>query len=236
MTEIINENRKVSVLLGFGILFIPLIFSWFLLRKGHSSISRIFGFGWLVVTLIIALGGGDTSSDIKSYESMLQSEIRNQSQIENPIDQNNFIEIVENYSNQYQQAENDLLKSKARKQRGIETRAFRNVSNWVGIIEEMATTGEGHAYLSIIIPNTNIKIKTWNNTISDMFSNTLIKNGNALYMTIAEMNDDDVIYFSGYFEKSSTNKLDSIEEGSLTEYGSMISPEFIFHFTNIEKI
>lgn len=48
-------KRKVSILLGIGILFIPYVFSWFLLRKGHSKLSRIVGFSWLVLILLVAM-------------------------------------------------------------------------------------------------------------------------------------------------------------------------------------
>jgi hypothetical protein len=42
-----QAQRKVSLLLGLGIFFLPYIFAWFLLRRGYSTLSRILGFGWL---------------------------------------------------------------------------------------------------------------------------------------------------------------------------------------------
>lgn len=48
--------RKVSVLLGAGILFVPYIFSWFLLRKGHTTVARVIGFGWFAVALLMVSG------------------------------------------------------------------------------------------------------------------------------------------------------------------------------------
>lgn len=48
-------QRKVSFLLGLGIFLVPIVFAWFLLRKGHSTLSRILGFGWLGLFLILAL-------------------------------------------------------------------------------------------------------------------------------------------------------------------------------------
>jgi len=44
--------RKVGIPLGIGITIFPLIFSWFLLRNGHSRLARVLGFSWLVVELI----------------------------------------------------------------------------------------------------------------------------------------------------------------------------------------
>jgi len=49
-------KRNVGFLLGLGILFIPFVFAWFLLRKGHSLLARIIGFGWLVLGLLVAIG------------------------------------------------------------------------------------------------------------------------------------------------------------------------------------
>lgn len=40
-------TRRVSFPLGLGIFFVPVIFVWFLLRKGHTTASRVLGFGWL---------------------------------------------------------------------------------------------------------------------------------------------------------------------------------------------
>ncbi|WP_017348507.1 hypothetical protein [Pantoea sp. A4] len=42
-------ERKVSTKLGFGIAFMPVIFYWFLLRKGYSKRARIIGFIFLVI-------------------------------------------------------------------------------------------------------------------------------------------------------------------------------------------
>lgn len=49
------EVRPVGILLGIGILLIPLIFSWFTLRKGHTTKAKVISFGWLALTLVIVL-------------------------------------------------------------------------------------------------------------------------------------------------------------------------------------
>jgi|GEM_PF-5600652 len=50
-------ERKVSILLIIGIILIPFVFSWPLLRKGHSTRSRVLGFGWLAISLLMAFSG-----------------------------------------------------------------------------------------------------------------------------------------------------------------------------------
>ncbi len=47
------EQRSVGIILGIGIAFIPLLFSWFTLRKGYSTLARVVSFSWLVVTLAL---------------------------------------------------------------------------------------------------------------------------------------------------------------------------------------
>lgn len=41
-------KRSFSILLWLGVLVVPPVFVWFLLRKGHSIPGRILGFSWLV--------------------------------------------------------------------------------------------------------------------------------------------------------------------------------------------
>lgn len=60
-----QPSRKVSVLLGIGIFLLPIIFVWFLLRAGHSTLSRVVGFGWLILSIFIgvaAQGGGSATT------------------------------------------------------------------------------------------------------------------------------------------------------------------------------
>jgi len=48
-------KRKVGLLLGIGIFFLPLIFAWFTLRDGHSTVSRTVSFGWLGIVVLLKL-------------------------------------------------------------------------------------------------------------------------------------------------------------------------------------
>lgn len=60
--------RSVGFWLGLGIFLLPMVFAWFLLRQGHSTLSRLIGVAWLVVTLVAVLGheGNDVSSSAAS--------------------------------------------------------------------------------------------------------------------------------------------------------------------------
>lgn len=62
-----DGQRRVGFGLGLGIFFLPGIFSWFLLRKGHTLKSRIVGFGWLAfntcwILLVFAMSAAAVSS------------------------------------------------------------------------------------------------------------------------------------------------------------------------------
>jgi len=51
-----RNKRSVGFLLGLGIFLFPLIFAWFTLRKGHSTLSRVLSFGWLLLNILIIIG------------------------------------------------------------------------------------------------------------------------------------------------------------------------------------
>ncbi len=65
-----EETRKVSILLAIGIFFMPYIFSWFTLRKGHSALAKIVSLSWLII--VIAFMGGDSKS-FSNYSSSSNS-------------------------------------------------------------------------------------------------------------------------------------------------------------------
>lgn len=48
------EDRKVSFPLIVGIVIMPYIFAWFLLRKGYSTTARALGLGWLAILVVVA--------------------------------------------------------------------------------------------------------------------------------------------------------------------------------------
>jgi hypothetical protein len=59
-------SRNVSFLLGLGILFFPYIFSWFTLRAGYTTFSRVVSFAWLALALIILFASPSSNSNSAS--------------------------------------------------------------------------------------------------------------------------------------------------------------------------
>lgn len=56
-TSSITQHRKVSSPLIIGIVLMPYMFAWFLLRKGYSPKSRAIGFGWAGFVLVLVTFG-----------------------------------------------------------------------------------------------------------------------------------------------------------------------------------
>jgi hypothetical protein len=144
--------------------------------------------------------------------------------------QKGFIETVQDYSAQYEAAPNELKKSSVAKKR-IDAFAKlkgdpRKISGWYGTIEKLGTNGDGDAYLTIRMLVDNITVSTWNNSLSDSQSKTMIKNGTPLYDELSEMSEGNVVMFSGAIGQAK----------NLTEKGKLVEPDFLFKFTKIEKV
>lgn len=144
--------------------------------------------------------------------------------------QDGFIGIVQDYSAQYEAAPNELKKSAVARKR-IEALAklkgdYRNIDGWFGTIEKLGTDSDGNAYLTINLLADGVTVGTWNNSISDSGSNTLIKNGSSLYDSLSEMSAGNVVKFSGAIGKTK----------NLTERGKMTEPDFLFRFSMVEKV
>lgn len=143
-----------------------------------------------------------------------------------------FISSVTDYSTKFKSAKNELQESVLRDERAAVFSSLlkgRSVDSWVGTIEELSTNNDGKAVLSIRI-SPDIKIRTWNNALSDLGSNTLIEKNTSLYSTLLELSAGQNVFFSGTFPASKT---DFIKEGSLTINGSMTNPDFILKFDSV---
>ena len=46
-----RQQRPVSIWLGIGIFLVPIIFAWFTLRQGYSTLSRVISMAWLLMVL-----------------------------------------------------------------------------------------------------------------------------------------------------------------------------------------
>lgn len=76
-----TKKRKVGLILGFGILIMPYIFSWFTLRKGHTKKARVIAFLWLTFALLVGLAQEKTVSETESTQEVLSATEENKTLI-----------------------------------------------------------------------------------------------------------------------------------------------------------
>ncbi|MBB1387222.1 DUF4236 domain-containing protein [Pseudoalteromonas sp. SG45-5] len=55
-----NSQRSVGILLSIGILILPYIFAWLLLRSGYSTYSRLISFAWMAFLIYSMFTGTNT--------------------------------------------------------------------------------------------------------------------------------------------------------------------------------
>lgn len=153
-----------------------------------------------------------------------------------PKVQDVFIQIIEEENIKYINANNNIIKTESRESRKNKIKELlqeRHIKNWIGTIENIDTLGDGDVIISIILINSNIILKTWNNSLSDLLHGSIIKKKSNLYNQIRLLSHGDKVNLTGYFFSSD---LDYIYEMSLTEEGSMNQPEFIFKFKDIQLV
>ena len=75
-----NQKREVSLAFAVGIIFVPLICGWFLLRDGYSTKARVLGLGWTGLIVLITLFGGDRADSSTSNPSAIAKNEAQQSQ------------------------------------------------------------------------------------------------------------------------------------------------------------
>lgn len=132
-------------------------------------------------------------------------------------------------------ADNDMQKGNALRERSnaiCSTIGSLFVKDWVGIISNIDSNSDGYGILSVEI-NNDISLKTWNNSVSDTFDNTLIRPGTKLFNTVSNLKRGQVIKFSGTFFADDQT---CINESSLSLDGKLKEPEFIFRFSKVTPL
>ena len=149
-------------------------------------------------------------------------------------DEAQFVEINRRFRDAYKAADNDLARGAARPNRGRKLcQMFESgfeVEDWTGTVETLSSNGDGKGVLSISLGD-EISVKTWNNALSDVGSDTLLEPRSLIHLTAMTLRKGQTVHFSGSFIHRAT--VDCIVEASMTLYGSMTRPEFIFKFSEI---
>jgi hypothetical protein len=150
--------------------------------------------------------------------------------------QKKFIDLINNFKSDYGNAKNELKKSAVRtKRKKALAELFGNDLSvqFIGKIVDLSTTSNQNAHMKIKLLGANsITISNWNNELSDIASDSLIKSGSSLYDTVADLGENVTVKFTGSLFSDSD---DHIEEKSMSERGAMREPEFLIKFSSIEK-
>ena len=159
-------------------------------KQKKLSVVHWIGTVFLGLILIGVINSPDnkaTSNDSNSNTAISQTTARSL-ETQMPEDQLRFVQAVTEYATEFRGAKNELQQSAMRDKRKTEISSSLNdysVSSWIGTINQLETNTEGKAILSVRI-SPDIEIKTWNNALSDMTSNTLIEKGTPVFNSLFE--------------------------------------------------
>lgn len=153
-----------------------------------------------------------------------------------PMEMLDFVNLINTFTDKYNKAKNELQKSALRTERQEKLKQIlvnRGVRNWIGCISVMRTDSDRNAVIRVLL-NTNGATSTDGEICAINITNNKapIKHGSDFYKRISSYTVGDVVIFSGEFLES---KDDHLLETSITEWGSMTSPEFEFRFSEVLK-
>jgi hypothetical protein len=106
----------------------------------------------------------------------------------------------------------------------------RTAINWTGKITEVGANGEGKAHVEIELAD-NVRVKTWNNALSDIGDNTLISPSSSFFNNLVAMSEDTIVTWSGKFLSGTDFCL---KKANLTNIFYARDPQFIVKFSNIK--
>jgi len=102
--------------------------------------------------------------------------------------------------------------------------------NWTGTVSDVSTELGGDKGILEIQLTDDIKVSTWNNSLSDIDGHTLIDPASKLYASLADLSEDDEVVFSGKF----VHDTDCLSEQSVVDENGMSTPTFTFKFESVK--
>lgn len=152
-----------------------------------------------------------------------------------PEKQKSFLELTTSAIEASDGAKNDMQRGgiKTKRDDGIcKKLKSRKVEGWQGKVTKVDSNSDGKGVLSIELAP-NVSVKTWNNALSDISYDTLIDPRSSLFEKASQLSEGDQVKFSGSFFRGDGS---CIKESSMSLRGGLEEPEFIFKFTDVEKI
>lgn len=193
-----------------------------------------------IFLIIFALGivGSLLEQKSTSSNSIQLSSIENVPKEIGVPDQITFHKNLKYFEQKYDEASNEMQKSKVYRELREFLRSYLKdgrFKNWEGVIKRIGTTEGGSlVYIEIFsdLENKEIEYKTWNNQLSDMFTNSMIKLNSSVYKQLENLNEGDAVIFSGSFITDSQR---GFKEASILEENVVKNPEYIIKFYSITK-
>lgn len=152
-----------------------------------------------------------------------------------PAQEVKFVEAIERSRTSAESAKNDMQVGGIKSIRDKEICAIVPedfIIGWVGTVKTVSSNSDGKGVFSVEIAK-GVEIKTWNNDLSDTMYGTLFSPDSDIFSVASKLDPGDTVKFSGSFFRDPNSCLD---EGSLTLDGKVRSPEFIFKFSNLQKM
>ena len=126
-----------------------------------------------------------------------------------------------------------MARGALRPQRATAICALRlgTISEWYGKVSNLSSNNEGKGVLEVQIAD-DVTVGTTNNALSDSVASipTLIPVGSAVQVAAMALKEGELVRFSGRFGNDPS---DCLEETSLTVFGAMTDPEFLFQFSAV---
>jgi hypothetical protein len=179
------------------------------------------------------------TQDLKQAHTDVQKPVKaiapSEPSIDMPDAERLLVIAVQDGRTAYAKGQNDLAKGAARPARARQICAALTpgyISGWVGTVARLSSNSDGKGVLGISV-GPDIQLSTWNNSLSDLAHQTLIKGGSSLMAKAASLRVGQKVQFSGRLFPSET---DCIAEQSITLGGSIREPVFVMKFDDVSPL
>lgn len=148
-----------------------------------------------------------------------------------PAAQEAFSKRVAKAAAEFDATDNELRMTKAitDRNKALCKATGGSFKGWKATVTDVGSTGDGYGYFSVIMED-DIELSTWNNALSDIGSDSLIKPTNKLFDTLLDLSSGDTVTVSGSFLRDDSCVMTS----NVTEVFDASSPDFKVNFTSIK--
>lgn len=253
------QNKKIGILLLIGIVAMPYVFVWFLLKQGYTKTARILGFSWLIIVLAIMIIPDSESMDpaTKSNPVVEESTISSDSivvetpttkpeevavaSIEDimPQKQRSFIEVLKKAWEKSEYDYTEAEKYKLIKERKNSVSNGYQMTEWIGTVinaEYRQEANEISLSISLYDGGSYYVICVGTGASADRNNRvpTTIKEGSSLFDLALELESGDKVKFSGtlYLKDYSPWSAKRADDNPLDGFGGLY---FLTKFTKLER-